>query len=61
MDTYELRLYRNDGTLICAIPTECADDAEARKLFEHMKSKGFARVQLYRADACVFDSVQVKH
>jgi hypothetical protein len=61
MDTYELRLYRNDGTLICAIPTECADETEARKLFDKMKSKGFARVQLNRGDTCVFDSTQTKN
>ena len=56
MKPYELRLFRNDGTLICAIPTDCADEKESRALFDHMTRKGFARVQLWRDGACMFDS-----
>jgi hypothetical protein len=56
MKPYELRLFRNDGTLVCAIPIDCADEKEARALFDQMKRKGFARVQLCCDGACIFDS-----
>jgi hypothetical protein len=56
MKPYELRLFRNDGTLVCAIPTDCADDTESRALFDRMREKGFARVELWRDGTCIFDS-----
>ena len=56
MNSYELRLLRKDGSLMCLIRSGAWSACQARLVVKGMQSLRFARLEIWRDDSLILAS-----